>query len=197
MQGQFWLKSDMDALGQFGPIPVMANREVTGTFTVKIIERINHNDECESDESYSYNACIRKYVQTVTNCSIDVFSNNFSCTPSGLLDLYDILDKIKLSSKKSTSELTGCLTKCTNYKFDFELTEDEDASVWKKDWISSFYLTTKSTKYPTLREKYTFDEQVLNTTIRDKDQHLTLTSRISLAPLAATSACFWGGPSCP
>ena len=175
----------------------MANREVTGTFTVKIIERINHNDECESAESYSYNACIRKYVQTVTNCSIDVFSNNFSCTPSGLLDLYDILDKIKLSSKKSTSELTGCLTKCTNYKFDFELTEDEDASVWKKDWISSFYLTTKSTKYPTLREKYTFDEQVLNTTIRDKDQHLTLTSRISLAPLAATSACFWGGPSCP
>ena len=111
----------MRSLGQLGPISVMPNEEVTGTFTVKKIQRFRkHNQDCEADDSYSYTDYLRKYVLKETNCSIDLLSNTFFCTPKRLSKLYTILKNLKLLTNKATIKTTGCLPKCTTLEYDFQ-----------------------------------------------------------------------------
>ena len=137
----------------------MPDREVTGIFTVQTIKRL-HTPTCESNEQYSYNACLRNYVQRSTNCSIDVFSNKYNCTSEGLANLFVTLDKLKLFTKRTTARITGCLPKCTSNKYSFTLSKEEDSTLWRKDWISSFYLSSKTTRETTVEQKYSYDEQV-------------------------------------
>ena len=151
----------MDDLGQFGPISVLIDREVTGAFTVRKIEKLSKPEQpCEPAEHYSYNDCLRRYISRTTECSVDILSNNFNCTSDGLPKLLNTLDEIKLSSKRSIIRTTGCLPKCTTHSYDFHLTDDEDA-IWRKDWISSFYLSTRTTTNHNSVETYSYDEQVL------------------------------------
>ena len=160
LQGQFWLKSDMNAFGQFGPISVLPFEEVTGTFTESRIKSLNKPKQpCEPDNQYSYNECLRSYVTDASNCSVDVLSNIFNCTSEGLLKLFNILNMIKSSSETDTMKTTGCLPKCTIHNYNFHKSNVEDAK-WKKEWISSFYLSTKTTTYPQSEENYSYDDQV-------------------------------------
>ena len=149
----------MDYFGQYGPISVMPDREVTGTFTMKTIKRLRR-PTCESSEQYSYNGCLRSYVQRSTNCSIDVFSNKYNCTSERLANLFVTLDKLKLFTKRTTAKITGCLPKCTSNKYSFTLSKEEDSTLWRKDWISSFYLSSKTTRETTVEQNYSYDEQV-------------------------------------
>ena len=152
----------MRSLGQFGPITVLPNVEVTGTFTVTKIKKLKRPGHyCEEDDQYSYNDCLRSYVMRMTNCNIDAFSNNFNCTLDGIVKLYDTLIWLKLSTQKTTIEITGCLPKCTRLKYEFKRTAKVTwKKDWKKDWISSFYLSTSSTTQSTTVENYSYDEQV-------------------------------------
>ena len=114
MKGQFWLKSDMDALGQFGPIAVRTNKEVTGTFTMTRYKTLH--DNCEPDDQYSYNECLRNYVAQETNCSVDWlghFEEKPNCTTRGLVKMRRMLNEIKTSSTRSIMKQTGCRPKCT------------------------------------------------------------------------------------
>ena len=95
----------MVPLGQFGPITVMPNKEVVGTFTVESFKSLNKASQpCEPDDQYSYNECLRRYVTRTTNCSNDIFSNNFDCTFDGFEKLQDTFGKIKISSKSETTK---------------------------------------------------------------------------------------------
>ena len=55
---------------------------------------------------------------------------------------------------------TGCKPKCNTQKYDFHITNDEDITNMRKDWISSFYLSTKTTTNLKSVETYSYDEQV-------------------------------------
>ena len=55
---------------------------------------------------------------------------------------------------------TGCKPKCNIQKYDFHITNDEDITNMRKDWISSFYLSTKTTTNLKSVETYSYDEQV-------------------------------------
>ena len=45
-------------------------------------------------------------------------------------------------------------------KYDFHITNDEDITNMRKDWISTFYISTKTTTNPKSVETYSYDEQV-------------------------------------
>ena len=95
----------MVPLGQFGPITVMPNKEVEGTFTVESFKSLNKASQpCESDDQYSYNECLRRYVTKTTNCSIDILANKFDCTSYGFVTLQHTLNEIKFSSLKETTK---------------------------------------------------------------------------------------------
>ena len=127
---------------------------------MKTIKRLQR-PTCESSEQYSYNGCLRSYVQRTTNCSIDVFSNKYNCTSEGLANLFVTLDKLKLFTKRTTAKITGCLPKCTSNQYSFTLSNEEDSTLWRKDWISSFYLSSKTTRETTVEQNYSYDEQVI------------------------------------
>ena len=162
VQDQFWLKSGMDTLGQFGPVSVLPDREVSGTFTVNTIKALDRpGHHCESDEAYSYTACLRSYVTRTANCSMDLLAKESNCTPRGVHQMYQILNEIKLSSKKTTIKMTGCLPKCITRNYHFLEGNNENAT-WSKEWISSFYLSTLTTVDSISEESYSYDEQVDN-----------------------------------
>ena len=150
----------MDDLGQFGPISVLPEKELTGTFSLRTIKRLDKSDQpCESDNQYSYSDCMMNYVTRTTNCSINIISNNFNCTYEGLNKLFHTLSELKISTRRNITEKTGCLPKCITNYYKFLLSDEEDA-IWRKDWISSFYLSTTATSYYTFVENYSYDEQV-------------------------------------
>ena len=150
----------MDTLGQFGPVSVLPDREVSGTFTVNTIKALDRpGHHCESDEAYSYTACLRSYVTRTANCSMDLLAKESNCTPRGVHQMYQILNEIKLSSKKTTIKMTGCLPKCLTQKYQFQEENNENAT-WSKEWISSFYLSTLTTVDSISEESYSYDEQV-------------------------------------
>ena len=151
----------MDTFGQYGPISITPNKEISGIFTVNKMNSLNKpNEPCEPDEKYSFNACLWSYVTRITNCSINALSNKFNCTSEGLLKMYHTLNDIKFATKWNISKNTGCLPKCTTNTYMFHLDLDEDVT-WRKDWISSFYLSSMTTTYPTIAEYFSYDEQVL------------------------------------
>ena len=150
----------MFPLGQFGPITVWPNREVEGTFTVESFKSLNKASQpCESGDQYSYNECLRRYVTRTTNCSIDILANTYNCTSEGLVKLLDTLTELKTMTKYDTSKITGCLQKCSVHKYTFESKNVEKAT-WRKDWLSSFYLSSRTTTYHTSEENYSYDDQV-------------------------------------
>ena len=160
MQGQFWLKSDMETLGQFGPIEVLPRDQVTGTFSLNRIRNIDKNDKhCVMDPGYSYTKCLMDFARGTSDCSVDVFANDSNCTSDGLNALIDTLSKIRSSTKKEIARMTGCHPKCEVYKYNFHLKRETDVT-WKKDWVSSFFLSTETTTYTMSMESYNYDEQV-------------------------------------
>ena len=160
MQGQFWLKSDMETLGQFGPIEVLPGVQVTGTFSLNRIRNLDKDDKhCQADSDYSYTQCLMDYVRETSECNIDVFANDFSCPSDGLDILFKNLVKIRTSTKKEIVKMTGCHPKCEIYKYSFHLKQETNVT-WKKEWLSSFYLSAETTAYHMSIENYSYDIQV-------------------------------------
>ena len=150
----------MDTFGQWGPISVLPNYETTGIFTINRIKSLNRqNKNCNSNEEYSYTECLRRYVTRTSNCSIDILANTYNCTSEGLVKLLDTLNELKTMTKYDTSKTTGCLQKCTVLKYTYQSKNVEEAT-WRKDWLSSFYLSSRTTTYHTSEENYSYDEQV-------------------------------------
>ena len=162
-KGQFWLKKEMDAFGQYGPIFVKPNKEITGTFTVNRIQVLEKPSQpCNTAADYSYTECLRSYVTRNTGCNInEALTKRFNCTSHGLEILLRTLKKIKESTKRNTIMITGCLPKCTTVNYNFQISSEEDVT-WRKDWISSFYLNTRTTINYSSVESYSYDEQVLS-----------------------------------
>ena len=150
----------MDTVGQFGPISVLPNEEVKGIFTVTKVTKLEKpNQPCELDPKYSYTDCLQSYVKRTTKCSVDLLTDNFNCTSDGFIKLFNTLNRIKVSAKQDIIKNTGCLPKCTTFNYYFHSSSVEKVT-WKKDWIASFYLSTRSTSYPRSVENYSYDEQV-------------------------------------
>ena len=150
----------MDALGQFGPISVPTNKEVTGTFTVTRYKHLV--DNCDPDDQYSYTDCLRTYVARETNCSVDWlghFEEKPTCNTQGLVKMRRMLNEIKTSSTRNIIKQTGCMPKCTILHYKFEPQDSADSD-WRKEWISSFYLSARTTAYSNSEDHYSYDEQV-------------------------------------
>ena len=66
--------------------------------------------------------------------------------------------------EKASFQITGCLPKCTinRYKFQERAYGQEDIFDMRKNWISSFYLSTRTTINHTSVETYSYDEQAEN-----------------------------------
>ena len=152
----------METLGQYGYINILPNREITGTFSVQTKDNINKKSQpCNSDIQFSYTDCLRNYVRKITKCNFDILSNTFNnCSSNTLVKLNDTLNELKYSTKMDIIAKTGCKPKCNIQKYDFHITNDEDIINIRKDWISSFYLSTKTTTNPKSVETYSYDEQV-------------------------------------
>ena len=150
----------MESVGQFGPIIVRPGHQTTGTFTLNNITNLDKSSKhCISDSNYSYNQCLRKYVFDHSSCNIDLIKNEFDCTENGLKLFYNTLIELRSSTRKNITKTTGCFPKCVTSKYNFELKETEKAE-WKRDWISSFYLSSETTTYEKSIESYSYDEQV-------------------------------------
>ena len=150
----------METLGQFGPITVLPNQQVTGTFVLNRVKSLDRrNKPCESKKGYSYTECLNNYVSRAAKCKIDVFSNKYNCNDEELKKLYDTLNEIKILTKSNITETTGCLPKCRTHRYQWSLSDKEDAT-WRKDWISSFYLSSETTTYQQSVENYSYDDQV-------------------------------------
>ena len=67
----------MAMFGQSEEIEVRKNKEIEGTFTLEEVQYIGKKDKrCMEENDYSFTRCIRKFVETSSNCSIDWFSDN-------------------------------------------------------------------------------------------------------------------------
>ena len=147
----------METLGQFGPIEVLPRVQVTGTFSLNRIRNLDKDDKhCQADSDYSYTQCLMDYVRKTSDCS---FANDFSCTSYGLEILFKSLVKIRTSTKKEIVKMTGCHPKCEIYKYSFHLKQETNVT-WKKEWLSSFYLSAETTAYQMSMENYSYDTQV-------------------------------------
>ena len=149
-------------MGQFGHINILPNTEVTGTFSVETKDKINKESQpCNAEIQYSYTDCLRSYVNRITKCNFDILSNTFNnCSSNALVKINDTLNELKYSTKMDIIAKTGCKPKCNIQKYDFHITNDEDITNMRKEWISSFYLSTKTTTNLKLVETYSYDEQV-------------------------------------
>ena len=141
---------------------VLPNSEIGGTFSIETKTTINKlREPCNSEAQYSYTNCLRNYVSRIANCNFDILSNNFNnCTSSALGKFNDTFNELRYSTKMDIIDKTGCKPKCINQKYEFHVTSDEDITNMRKDWISSFYLSTETTTNPTSVETYSYDEQV-------------------------------------
>ena len=149
-------------MGQFGHINILPNTEVTGTFSVETKDKINKESQpCNAEIQYNYTDCLRSYVNRITKCNFDILSNTFNnCSSIALVKINDTLNELKYSTKMDIIKKTGCKPKCNIQKYDFQITKDEDITNMRKEWISSFYLSTKTTTNLKSVETYSYDEQV-------------------------------------
>ena len=152
----------MEGFGQFGPILVRPGHQISGTFTLNKITNLDRNTRpCISDENYSYNQCLRKYAVKVSSCNIDLPQKQYNCTENGLKLLFRTLTELRSRTKTNITKTTGCLPKCVINKYVFDQKENEIVT-WRKDWISSFYLTSETTTYQTSLESYSYEIQVID-----------------------------------
>ena len=150
----------MEAFGQFGPIVIHPRKQVTGTFKLNKLQNINKIERpCESNPSYSYRNCLMELAEKISNCSIEVFTNRFNCSSTGLDSLIATLTSLRGSAENDVVFNTGCVPKCQNLQYKFNLKDEIDVT-WRKDWVSSFYLSTDSTTYQISTEYYSYDQQV-------------------------------------
>ena len=152
----------METYGQFGPIVVYPRKQVTGTFTLNKIQNLDKSErQCSSDSSYSYRDCLMEFAKKKSNCSIDVFKNNFNCSSFGLDVFIGTLMRLRGSTttEKDIVFETGCLPKCHTHKYKFHLKDETDVT-WRRDWVSSFYLSTDTTVHLMSTENYSYDTQV-------------------------------------
>ena len=188
------MKSDLEGLGQFGPIIVKPGYQITGKFTMNEMTNLDKKAKpCISDDSYSYNQCLRKYILGISSCNIDLPFKKFKCTQNGLELLYGTLKELRYATITKISRSTGCLPKCSINKYNFVLQESEKAT-WRIDWISSFHLSSKSTTYQTSVESYSYEIQV---EFYESDiLSLYVTPRTLLVPLVDILDCFLVGQLC-
>ena len=150
----------MEAFGQFGPIVIHPRKQVTGTFKLNKLQNLNKIERpCESNPSYSYRNCLMELAEKISNCSIEVFTNRFNCSLTGLDSLIATLTSLRGSAENDVVFNTGCVPKCQNLQYKFNLKDEIDVT-WRKDWVSSFYLSTDSTSYQISTEYYSYDQQV-------------------------------------
>ena len=154
------MNSDMDSLGQYGPIKIDPGHQVTGTFTLDRMTSLNKRSRpCKPDEDHNYNKCLKKYAATFSGCSIDIINNEFNCTNPKLKLLYNILQVLKRATRTKIHKMTGCQPKCTINKYSFQLLADEKAT-WRREWISSFFLSSETAIYYDSVESYSYEIQV-------------------------------------
>ena len=147
----------METFGQFGPIVIHPRKQVTGKFKLNKLQNINKIERpCESDPTYSYRNCLMELAEKNSNCSIKVFTNKFNCSSTGLDSLIAILTSLRGSAENDVVFDTGCVPKCQNLQYKFDLKDETDVT-WRKDWVSSFYLSTDSTTYQISTEYYSYD----------------------------------------
>ena len=153
----------METYGQFGPIVVYPRRQVIGTFTLNKIQNLDKSErQCSSDSSYSYRDCLMEFAKKKSNCSIDIFANNFTCSSSGFEVFIETLKKLRGETNATEKDIvfeTGCLPKCHTKKYKFHLKDETDVT-WRKSWVSSFYLSTDTTAHLMSTENYSYDTQV-------------------------------------
>ena len=99
-------------------------------------------------------------AKKISNCSIEVFTNKFNCSSVGLDSLVRTLTNLRGSAEKDVVFDTGCVPKCRRRLYKFTLKDETDVT-WRKDWVSSFYLSTDSTTYQMSTEYYSYDIQVI------------------------------------
>ena len=150
----------MESFGQFGPIVVHPRKQVTGTFTLNKMRNIDKLERpCVSNPSYSYRDCLMELAKKRSNCSIELFKNKVTCSSNGFDHLVKRLKNLRVSSENDAVFNTGCVPKCQNNRYKFYLKDEIDVT-WRKDWVSSFYLSTDSTTVQLLTEQYSYDAQV-------------------------------------
>ena len=150
----------MDSLGQYGPIIISPGHQVTGTFSLNRMTSLNWRSRpCQPGQDHSYNKCLRDFAATSTGCDIDVINNRFNCTNDQLKLLYYLLVDLKRATRTSSFKLTGCAPKCTVNQYSFQFLSDEKAT-WKRDWISSFFLSSETAIYYDSVESFSYEIQV-------------------------------------
>ena len=146
--------------GQYGPIVIHPRKQVTGTFQLNKLQNIDKSErQCVSNPSYSYKDCLMELAKKISNCSIEVFKNKSNCSLAGLDSLVETLTNLRGSAEKDVVFDTGCFPKCQKRLYKFSLKDETDVT-WRKDWVSSFYLSTDSTTYQMSTEYYSYDIQV-------------------------------------
>ena len=185
----------MEGFGQFGPILVRPGHQISGTFTLNKITNLDRNTRpCISNENYSYNQCLRKYAVKVSSCNIDLPQKQYNCTENGLKLLFRTLTELRSRTKTNITKTTGCLPKCVINKYVFDQKENEIVT-WRKDWISSFYLTSETTTYQTSLESYSYEIQVIGNRLSQMCFQNDV-CRMLLVQLVDILDCFWAGLSC-
>ena len=150
----------MESFGQYGPIIVYPRKQVTGTFNLNKIQTIDKTERpCVSDPSYSYRDCLMEVAKKNSKCSIAVFTNEYNCSSTGLASLIEILESLRGSTENDVVLDIGCAPKCQNHHYKFNLKDVTDVT-WKKEWVSSFYLSADSTTFQISTENYSYDSQV-------------------------------------
>ena len=146
--------------GQYGPIVIHPRKQVIGTFQLNKLQNIDKSErQCVSNPSYSYRDCLMELAKKISNCSIEVFKNRSNCSLAGLDSLVETLTNLRGSAEKDVVFDTGCFPKCQKRLYKFSLKDETDVT-WRKDWVSSFYLSTDSTTYQMSTEYYSYDIQV-------------------------------------
>ena len=154
----------MQDLGQSNVIEVRPNTEVVGVFSLREISSLDSSRPCNSQQEYSLTLCLSSYAQTQSACSLDITFSNISsnrerCPTENLMKLFNLLLWIKKSSWQDLANTTGCRSKCQKRKYKFDLISSENVK-WRKDWISSFYLSAETTNHEVSIESYSYDVQV-------------------------------------
>ena len=154
----------MQDLGQSNVIEVRPNTEVVGVFSLREVSSLDSSRPCNSQQEYSLTLCLSSYAQTQSACSLDITFSNISsnrerCPTENLMKLFNLLLWIKKSSWQDLANTTGCRSKCHFRKYKFDLISSENVK-WRKDWISSFYLSAETTNRELAIESYSYDVQV-------------------------------------
>ena len=161
-EGQFWPKPNMHKLGQPDKMDVEVNVEMEVAFSQKKIVNLEIDKTCIEDVNYSFTKCVQDYLEKITDCYIDWFTDNTKekCKSKNLLEYYTLLYKIKQFPSKNLFQKSGCYPKCTFIEYEYEIKAKNKVD-WATNWTSSFYLAPKTSSYMQSIEYYSYDSNDL------------------------------------